>query len=154
MKRPHLLVSMIGTRTLFFIPEVFALLLAAKLIFGVPIAGSLPVIIAIAFVGCMSFSGLGLLAASRARRIEAISGIMNVIMLPMWLCSGVFFSVERFPDIMQPFIQALPLTQLIIALRAVILEGQGLVSQSTPLLILLAWGGVSFVFALKWFRWN
>lgn len=154
MKRPHFLVAMIGTRVLFFVPEAFVLLLTAKLIFGVPIAGTVPAIIAVAFIGCMTFSGLGLLAASRAQRIETISGIMNVVMLPMWLCSGVFFSVERFPEIMQPFIHALPLTQLIIALRAVILEGQGLLGQSTPLLILLAWGGISFLLALKWFRWN
>jgi ABC-type polysaccharide/polyol phosphate export permease len=95
-----------------------------------------------------------LLAASRAQRIESISGIMNAVMLPMWLCSGIFFSSERFPNIMQPFIQALPLTQLINALRAVILEGQSVGDQILPMVILAAWGGTGFILALKWFRWN
>lgn len=154
MKRPHFLLAMVGTRVLFFIPEAFVLLMAANLIFGVPIAGNLFVVIAVAFAGCMCFCGLGLLAASRAQRIETISGLMNVVMLPMWLCSGVFFSTERFPDVMQPFIRALPLTHLIEALRAVILEGQGLVAQATPVTILLGWAVVTFLVALRIFRWN
>jgi len=93
-------------------------------------------------------------AASRAQRIETVSGLMNAIMLPMWLLSGIFFAPERFPDFMQPLVQALPLTQLNYALRAVILEGAGLLSQSWRLLVLAAWGCVSFVLALRWFRWN
>ena len=154
MPRSHFLLAAVGNRIIFFIPEAFALLLAAHWIFGVPIEGSILGIVFVAFVGAMSFSGLGLLAASRAQRVETVSGIMNVIMLPMWLCSGIFFSSERFPEVMQPFIQALPLTQLINALRAVILEGQAWTGQLIPLLVLIAWGGLSFALALKWFRWN
>ena len=154
MKQPQLLVAMIGTRALFFIPEVFVLLASAHWIFGVPIQGSLIDILVMALIGCLSFAGIGLLAASRAQRIESISGILNVTMMPMWLCSGIFFSADRFPAVMQPFIQALPLTQLINALRAVILEGLSLPSQTVPILILAAWGGVSFLMALRIFRWN
>lgn len=154
MKRHQFLLSIVGTRVLFFLPEAFFLLIAAYLVFGVPIEGSLVSIVIVAFTGAMAFAGLGLLAASRAQRIEAISGIMNAVMLPMWLCSGIFFSAERFPDWLQPFIQALPLTQLINALRAIILEGQTLYSQSLPILVLGVWAGISFLLALRWFRWN
>lgn len=154
MRRPHFLLSIVGTRVVFFMPEAFFLLLVATLVFGVPIQGSIPGIVAVAFLGAMAFAGLGLLAASRAQRIESISGIMNLVMLPMWLCSGIFFSAERFPDWMQPFIQALPLTQLINALRAVILEGQTLNEQASALVILSAWASISFLLALRWFRWN
>jgi ABC-2 type transport system permease protein len=105
-------------------------------------------------LGAIAFSGLGLLVASRAQRIETVSGLMNAIMLPMWLLSGIFFAPDRFPDFMQPLVQALPLTQLNYALRAVILEGAGLLSQSWRLLALAAWGGVSFLLALRWFRWT
>ncbi len=154
MRRPHFLLSIVGTRVVFFMPEAFFLLLVATLVFGVPIQGSIPGIVVVAFLGAMAFAGLGLLAASRAQRIESISGIMNLVMLPMWLCSGIFFSAERFPDWMQPFIQALPLTQLINALRAVILEGQTLSEQASALVILSAWASISFLLALRWFRWN
>ncbi len=154
MNRGHFLLSVVGNRVIFFIPEAFVLLLFSALLFGVPIHGSIVSIIIVAFVGAMAFAGIGLLAASRAQRIETISGILNVVMLPMWLCSGVFFSAERFPDWMQPFVQALPLTQLINTLRAVILEGQSITAQGFPLMILTAWAVVGFGLALKWFRWN
>jgi len=154
MKRVHFLASMIGTRVFFFIPEAFVMLVVAHWIFGVPIQGEVFSILVVALFGALTFAGLGLLAASRAQRIESISGIMNVIMLPMWICSGIFFSAERFPAVIQPFIQALPLTQLINALRSVILEGQSWIHQAVPLLILAAWGGLAFFVALKWFRWS
>ena len=154
MRRPQFLLSIVGTRVIFFLPEAFFLLVSAHFIFGVPIQGSLVSIVVVAFLGAMSFAGLGLLAASRAQRIETISGIMNVIMLPMWLCSGIFFSAERFPNFMQPFVQALPLTQLTSALRAVILEGQSLLSQTSSLAYLLLWAILTFILALKLFRWT
>ena len=154
MRRPQFLLSVVGPRLLFFVPEAFLLLGAVHLIFGVPIKGSILSIVVVGLTGAMTFAGLGLLAASRARRIEAIAGIMNLVMLPMWVCSGIFFSAERFPQFMQPFVQALPLTQLINSLRAVILEGQSLMSQGLALSIMAAWMGVSFLLALKWFRWS
>jgi ABC transporter DrrB family efflux protein len=154
MRRSHFLLSVVGCRAMFFIPEAFVLLLAAHWVFGVPIAGSVPSIILVAFVGAMAFAGLGLLAASRAQRIETVSGIMNLVMLPMWLCSGIFFSSERFPEWMQPFVQALPLTQLINALRAVILEGVAITTQVWSLALLAVWAAVAFSLALRWFRWS
>jgi ABC-type polysaccharide/polyol phosphate export permease len=79
---------------------------------------------------------------------------MNLVMLPMWLLSGIFFSPDRFPALLQPLVQALPLTQLNYVLRAVILEGATLSSQALRLGVLALWGGISFVCALRWFRWN
>jgi ABC-type polysaccharide/polyol phosphate export permease len=97
---------------------------------------------------------LGLLVASRAKTLEAVSGLMNLVMLPMWVLSGIFFSSERFPDFVQPVIKIIPLTPLINALRAVMLEGATLASRWHEIGILLAWGIVSFILALWWFRWN
>jgi len=153
MKRSHFLLSLVSSRIVFFIPEMLFLLVAAHLIFGVPVAGSYVTIVLVAFAGSLTFSGLGLLTASRARRIESISGLMNLVMIPMWLGSGIFFSSERFPAFLQPFIQALPLTQLINALRAVILTGESLASQGRALVILSVWCLLSYLLALKFFRW-
>jgi len=154
MKRAHFLWSIMGGRLVFMIPELVVILGAGVLIFGIPIRGSLLSIFFLAVLGATSFAGLGLLVASRAQKLETVSGLMNLIMLPMWLLSGVFFSSERFPDILQPFIQALPLTQLNNALREVILEGMPMSSQFWRILILVAWGGVSFLCTMRWFRWN
>ena len=132
---------------------MFFLLLAAKLLFGVPIAGSYASVLFVALSGAVTFAGIGLLVASRARTIESISGLMNLVMIPMWLCSGIFFSSERFPDAVQPFIQVLPLTQVINALRAVILVGEPLAAQAFPLGILALWCALSYTLAIRVFRW-
>ncbi|HZN04753.1 MAG TPA: ABC transporter permease, partial [Candidatus Polarisedimenticolia bacterium] len=124
------------------------------LLFQVRVQGSLVAVLAVSLLGAISFAGLGLLVACRAQKIETVSGLMNVVMLPMWLLSGIFFSSERFPAALQPVIQALPLTMLNDALRAVILEGAGLASQSLRIAGLVLWGFVSFVLALRWFRWS
>jgi len=102
----------------------------------------------------MCFGGVGLLTASRAQKIESVSGLMNLVMMPMWIFSGVFFSYERFPAVIQPLIKVLPLTALNDALRASILEGSPLIHQWPQLLVMALWGGISFALALKWFRWT
>jgi ABC-type polysaccharide/polyol phosphate export permease len=136
------------------ITEVGLLLGFGALIFHIRVLGSLLSILLLSAIGAVGFAGMGLLTASRAQKIESVSGLINLIMMPMWIFSGVFFSYERFPLVIHPFIKALPLTALNDALRATILEGAPLTTQGGRLLILVLWGGVSFVLALRWFRWT
>ena len=144
----------IGTITRFMIPEAGALLVFAYFVLGVPLRGSLLLLLGISLLGALAFSGLGLLTAARPRTIEGVSGLMDLVMVPMWIFSGIFFSTERFPGAMQPFVQALPLTALNDALRGVMLEGTGFVALLPEVAILAAWGAISFVLALKIFRWQ
>jgi ABC-type multidrug transport system permease subunit len=153
-RRSHVLGAQLASRLIFLVPEAGALLLFAHLALDVPIRGSLLLLIAISLIGALSFSGLGLLAAARPTTIEGVSGIMNLVMVPMWIFSGIFFSTERFPAGMQPFVQALPLTALNDALRGVMLEGVGVAPLFHELVLLAAWGVVSFVIAVKVFRWQ
>ncbi len=154
MKKVDFLGALMISRLLFMVPEVLILLVFARLAFGVTIAGSIAAVVVLILVGAFTFAGIGLLVASRAKTMEAVSGLMNLIMLPMWVLSGIFFSSERFPEALQWFIKVLPLTPLIYALRAVMLEGASLGSQWAELAILAAWGLVTFVLALRWFRWG
>jgi ABC-2 type transport system permease protein len=154
MPRRDFLLALLGARLTFLIPDLGVLLLLGTLVFGMPIRGSLLLVIVVDVVGALAFAGIGLLVASRAQSTEAISGLMNLVMLPMWLFSGVFFSSERFPAAAQPFIKALPLTQLINGLRGVILEGMGWLDVAPNLLILGAWAVVTFLLALRLFRWT
>jgi len=142
------------SRLLFLIPEAGALLLFAYYGLDVPLRGSVLLLTGISLLGALAFSGLGLLTAARPRTIEGVSGLMNLVMVPMWIFSGIFFSTERFPEGMQPFVQALPLTALNDALRGVMLEGTGPAALVPELAILAVWGAVSFVLALKLFRWQ
>jgi ABC-2 type transport system permease protein len=154
VRRRHVLGAQLVSRLIFLIPEAGALLLFACFALGVPLRGSVLLLAGLSFVGALAFSGLGLLAAARPRTIEGVSGIMNLVMVPMWIFSGIFFSTERFPAAMQPFVQALPLTALNDALRGVMIEGAGLMAVLPKVAILAAWGTVSSVLALKFFRWQ
>jgi len=154
MRRTHYLLSFMFSRFVFLTAEVVVILAFAALVFGVPIRGSLVDIAVTGLLGGIVFSGLGLLVAARPSTIEGVSGLMNFVMLPMWLLSGTFFSSERFPAAFQPFIKVLPLTAFNDAFRAIINEGATLQMVAVPVLILVAWGLVTFVSALKLFRWQ
>ena len=154
MRRSHYLLSFVLSRLVFLFLEVAALVGFAWWMFDVGVRGSFGAVAFITVLGALSFNGLGMLVASRARTIEAVSGLMNLVMLPMWILSGTFFSYARFPDTMQPFVRALPLTALNDALRAVMIDGSPLIRLGTPLAIVTAWGCASFVVALGIFRWR
>jgi ABC-type multidrug transport system permease subunit len=154
VRRSQLLGAQIASRLIFLVPEAGALLLFAWLLLDVPVRGSLLLLAGVSLVGALTFSGLGLLTAARPRTIEGVSGIMNLVMVPMWIGSGIFFSTDRFPDAVQPLIQALPLTALNDALRAVMLDGSGLGPVLPELANLVLWAVVSFALALKLFRWH
>ena len=154
MRRSDFLLALLTSRLVLMLIEVALLLGFGVLVFQMRVLGSLGSILVIGSVGAVSFGGLGLLSASRAQKIESASGVINLIMMPMWIFSGVFFSYERFPAVTQPFIKALPLTALNDALRATILEGATLASQSGRVLVMLVWGTVAFLLALRWFRWT
>lgn len=154
MKRWHYLLSFILSRLVFLVVELVFLFGFAYLVFGVKVQGSIVTTTLLAVLGAMSFSGIGLLIAARPLTIEGVSGWINLVMMPMWLLSGTFFSASRFPDFLQPIIRALPLTALNDALRAVINEGTSLGGVTLPITIICAWGLVSFLVALKIFRWQ
>jgi ABC-2 type transport system permease protein len=154
MRKSDFLLAQMLSRFVFLVLEVAVILAFGVWAFQVPIRGPLWLLGLATVVGAVCFAGVGLLVVARARTLEAASGLMNLVMVPMWLLSGVFFSSERFPAATQPFIRALPLTALNDALRAVMLEGSGLAAVSGELAIMAAWGLVSFVVALGIFRWQ
>jgi ABC-2 type transport system permease protein len=154
MPRWQYMASFILSRLVMLVIEVAVFVGFARLAFGVPLRGSLVDLSIICLITSLAFSALGLLIASRARTMEAASGLMNLVMLPMWILSGVFFSATRFPAIIQPFVRALPLTAAIDALRSNMLQGIGLDHLMMPIAILLAWLVIPFAVTMKIFRWR
>src|SRR5271165_1200573 len=154
MRRGDFLLALTSSRLVLMVIEVGLLLGFGVLVFQMRVQGSILSVILLGSLGAIAFGGVGLLTACRAQKIESVSGLINLVMMPMWIFSGVFFSYDKFPAMAQPFIKALPLTALNDALRATITEGASLGSQSGRLLVLAIWGGVSFVLALRWFRWT
>jgi ABC-2 type transport system permease protein len=154
MRRMDFLMALTSSRLVLMLIEVALLLGFGVLVFHMRVEGALLAILLIGAIGAISFGGVGLLTASRAQKIESVSGLINLVMMPMWIFSGVFFSYERFPKVIHPVIKALPLTALNDALRATILQGASLASQAGRIGVLVAWGALSFVLALRWFRWS
>ncbi len=154
MRRSHYLLGFMFSRLAFLVVEVATLVGFGWWVFDVGVRGSLVALAFLSVLGSLTFAGLGLLVASRARTIEAVSGLMNLVMLPMWVLSGVFFSYARFPEAVQPYVKALPLTALNDALRGVMIDGVGLAALATPVALVAGWGVASFVVGLKIFRWR
>jgi ABC-type multidrug transport system permease subunit len=154
MRHSDFLLSIVISRLLFLIPEMTSLLTVGYFVFGLPIRGSIFALALVIFAGAAAFAGIGLLLGSRTEKTETASGLINLVMLPQYILSGVFFASTNFPDAAQPFIKALPLTQLIDALREVMLEGKSLWEVSWHIAILAGYAAVSFALALRWFKWR
>ncbi len=154
MRRSDFMLSLMLSRLIFTLLDVVLLLGFAYLMFGIRVRGNPLVFVSLIALGGASFAGLGLLLGSRAKTMETAAGLVNAVMLPMYVLSGVFFSAARFPEVTQPFIQALPLTPLNDGLRAVMNDGAGWEALPFPLLVLGIWGVVCFALALRIFRWR
>ena len=154
MPRSHFLLSFVLVRGAFLLGELPVLLCFAYWVFQVPIRGSVLLIVGLSALGSLMFAGIGLLIGSRAQNTHTAAGLVNLVTIPMMVASGVFFSAGRFPDVLQPLIRLLPLTALIDSVRAVMLDGAGVVAITSQIGIMSAWGLISFVLALRIFRWN
>jgi ABC-type multidrug transport system permease subunit len=154
MSRAEYLLSFLVSRLLFLVAEVIVLVGFGALVFDVPVRGSWVTLGVVCLIAALAFNAVGLLVSSRAKTIEAVSGLSNLIMLPMWIFSGVFFSSSNFPEAFQPAIRALPLTATVDALRATMLQGASLASVGSELLVIMVWLVVAFTVALRIFRWR
>jgi len=154
MKKHHFVAAMMASRLVFMIPEIIVILILSRLMFGVVSHGGYLPIALIVLLGAFQFASIGLIIASRARTLEAVAGLMNLTMVPMWIGSGIFFSADRFPALVQPVIRLLPLTPVISSLRQVMQEGAGLVTILPDLGLMAGWLVITFLVALRIFRWD
>ena len=154
MPRQYYLLSFLLWRMILLPVDVGIPLAFGAWVFGVPLRGSFLALAGTCVLATLAFSAGGLLIASRVRTIEAASGLMNLTMVPMWVLSGIFFSSQRFPDLVQPIIKTLPLTAVIDALRANMLQGAGFTQMAPQAGVLVAWLVVCFGLALRLFRWR
>ena len=154
MRKWEFLLAQVLARLLFLGPEVAVPLVFGVFAFGMPVRGSILALALVALLGALAFGSIGLLVGSRVRTLEAISGLMNLMMVPMWVLSGVFFSSSNFPEVVQPFIRVLPLTALVDALRGVVLEGATLGGIRFEMATLAVGAIVPFSIGLRIFKWR
>lgn len=154
MRKRDFLLSLLLSRLAFVALEAATLLGLARWLLGVHVLGSLVAMTVIVVLGALTFSALGMLLAARTETLDTISGLINATVLPMVILSGLFFSIDRLPALMQPIVQWLPLTALTQALRSTMTEGAGVVEIAWPLLVLCGWCGLASAVSLRIFRWT
>jgi len=154
MRKSDFLLAVMFSRLIFTLADIVVILIFGYLVFQVRCEGSYLALSAVVLLGAAAFAGIGLFVASRAQTLETVSGLMNLVMLPMWILSGVFFSSERFPTEIQPIINALPLTALNQGLRGIMLEGKSLAALWPQTALLAGYAAVTFSLALRMFRWR
>lgn len=154
MRRLDFLIGLMCSRLVFFALQVVFLLVFGWLAFGVEVHGSPLDIALLGTLATFAFTAIALLVSSRVKTIEGASGLSNLVMIPMWLFSGTFFSYERFPRALQPAIRALPLTAFNDAIRMLVNDGLRLAAAWPQLAVLLFWTVVPLALALRLFRWQ
>jgi ABC-2 type transport system permease protein len=122
--------------------------------FGLQMFGDYVSLAVIVLLGSMIFLAIGYSIASWAKDENQAAPVANLISLPMMFLSGVFFPRDAMPDFLANITQFMPLTYIIEALRAVVNNGSSLTSLGPQLLGMGVWAAITFVLAVRLFKWE
>lgn len=153
MKRAYFLLAQILSRAVLCSIEAALLFLFAYLVFGVTMQGSLLAFVLVFLAGITAFAGVAVIASSRVNNNQEGNGVINAVVLPMTILSGIFFSYRGFPDWAVVIIEKLPLTMLSDAIRAIFNEGATLQDVSGQIIGLAITGIVLFIAGLRIYKW-
>lgn len=154
MKRRHYLGAFLLAHVVLVLVTLAVVLGFAWASFGVSIEGRALDYVVIVVLGCLAFSAMGVLLASRTDNVEVLSGMVNAASLLQLVASGVFFSTSRFPEWALVVLRGLPLTALVDALRAIALEGRGLLELPVEVAVLTTWTILAGAIGVRIFRWS
>ena len=154
MRKSYFLIALITVRIGMNFVESALLFLFAALVFNITIQGNIAALLVIFLAGNIAFAGIAIFISSHTGNTEIGNGLINVVVLPMMVLSGIFFSYHNFPDWSLPFIRIMPLTMLADGIRSIFIEGTGFAQNFLPIVILLTSGVFFFTFGLKIFKWH
>jgi len=154
MRKSYFLISLMTVRIVMNLIESSLLFFFAWLAFHITIEGSIIGLFAIFLAGNIAFGGIAIFVSCRTSNTEIGNGLVNAVVMPMMVLSGVFFSYHNFPDWSIPVIQKLPLTLLADGLRSIFIEGAQMTEVMLPVALLLGIGIFFFSVGLKFFKWH
>lgn len=153
MKKSSFLFAQLIARLILNIFEALILFVFANYYFGFTLEGKFVTLVILYLSGMLCFTGISILLSSRTSNTYVGNGLINAIVMPMTVLSGIFFSYHNFPDVVLPYIQAFPLTMLADGLRGIFIEGTGLKEIILPSLVLSGIGITTFITGLKIYKW-
>jgi len=154
MKKSHFLLALITVRVTMNFIEALALIFFALLVFNLTIQGSISALILLFIAGNIAFAGIAVFVSSHTSNTEVGNGLINAVVMPMMVLSGIFFSYQNFPDWSINVIRVLPLTMLTDGIRSIFNEGAGYNEIAVPFLVLSTTGILFFGAGLKIFKWH
>ena len=153
-KKSHFLIALITVRITMNFIESAVLFLFSLFAFKMTIQGDISALIIMFLAGNIAFAGIAVFVSSNTSNTEVGNGLINFVVFPMMVLSGIFFSYQNFPDWSLPVIRNLPLTILTDGIRSIFNEGAGYHEVALPILILLVTGVLFFTAGLKIFKWH
>jgi ABC-2 type transport system permease protein len=154
MRKSHLLMALVVVRIAMNLIESGLLVIFAYLVFDITIQGNPAALLAIFLAGNIAFAGIAIFVSCHTEKTETGNGLINVVVMPMMVLSGIFFSYHNFPEWSHPVIRKLPLTLLADGLRSIFIEGAGFAGITFPAVILTAIGILFFAVGLRIFKWH
>jgi ABC-type multidrug transport system permease subunit len=154
MRKSHFLIALITVRIAMNFIESLVLFVFALFAFNLEIQGDISALILLFLAGNIAFAGIAVFVSSNTSNTEVGNGLINFVVFPMMVLSGIFFSYHNFPDWSIPVIQKLPLTILTDGIRSIFNEGAGYAEVAFPIFFLIATGALFFTAGLKIFKWH
>jgi len=148
------LVAQLASRLLIIVAITSAIFVGSNAVLDFPILGSWVLLLLILVLGGICLISLGLIIAARTASEELAGGLLNMLSWPMMFLSGVWFSTEGLHPWLQGLARALPLTHVIEAARAVMIDGAGLAEIAPNLVALAAMSAVFLALGAALFRWE
>lgn len=148
------LAAQVTSRLLLTLSITVAVFVATDLMLDFYMLGRWLDLLVITALGAISLISLGLLVASRVTSEELAGGLLNLLSWPMMLLSGVWFSMEGTPQVLQWAAQLLPLTHMLEGARAIMLDGKGLLDVWPQVAALLSISAGALGLGAWWFRWR
>lgn len=154
MRKSHFLIALITVRIVMNFIESSVLFLFSLFAFKITIQGDISALIIMFLAGNIAFAGIAVFVSSHTSNTEVGNGLINFVVFPMMILSGIFFSYQNFPDWSLPVIRNLPLSMLTDGIRSIFNEGAGYPQVALPILILLSTGVLFFSAGLRIFKWH
>jgi ABC-2 type transport system permease protein len=134
--------------------QIAIIVMAGRVFFGIGWPKDWLALIAFAGIGVATFAALGVAFSNVIPNFDAAPAYVNAVFLPMIFISGVFYDVDNVPTFLRDIAEVLPLKHVIDGLSGAMVTGEGVADNITALVVVLAWGAVGVLLAVRGFRWE